>query len=164
MEQLQLERWNQLSAGLARSYRSLTARRKAKLLAEVANCIDWVVCNGRETVADWDHGVQYGAKWHERHESASTRVSNFLWDKGFEFERRYRNGNIELARGRFGDMLTACVCAGFDMAVSPSAGVIGFSVGDIRDIFDGTIPDWIAEQFDDKNALLSAARDEVVWL
>lgn len=51
------------------------------------------------------------------------------------------------------------------MAVSQSGGVVGFTVGDLRDIFDGTIPDWIADQFtENKTALLSAGREEAVWL
>lgn len=157
----QLERWNHLSLGLARSHTDLTPARKEKLLATVEDCIDWVVCNGLETVVDWDasveiDGVRYGC--------AGTRVNEYLWDNRYEFERENKHG-VEVVRGRFGDMLSACVRAGFDMAVSPSGGVIGFTVGNLRDIFDGTIPDWIADQFaENKSALLSAGRDEGVWL
>ena len=50
------------------------------------------------------------------------------------------------------------------MAVSPSGGVIGFTVGDLRDIFDGSIPDWVAAHFEDPAAVLAAGRDEGVWL
>ena len=57
MNALQLERWNQVSLGLARSYTDLTPARKAKLLAAVEDCIEWVVCNGLETVEDWDAAV-----------------------------------------------------------------------------------------------------------
>lgn len=161
MNELQLERWNQLSIGLARSYKNLTPARMAKLLDEVECCIDYVVCNGLETVEDWDSGVRYGSGWHE---SVSTRVDTFLWDNRYEFERENKHG-VEVVRGRFGDMLSACVRAGFDMAVAPSGGVIGFTVGDLRDSFDGEIPDWIADQFaENKTALLAAGRDEGVWL
>jgi len=163
MNELQLGRWNQVSLGLARSYTDLTPARKNKLLTAVADCIDWVVCNGLETVEEWDHGVYENGQLVEY--SASTRVDDYLWDNRYEFEREYKNGNTELVRGRFGDMLAACVRAGFDMAVAPSAGVVGFTVGDLRDIFDGAIPDCIADQFaESKPALLSAGRDEGVWL
>jgi hypothetical protein len=164
MNEMQLERWNQVSLGLARSYADLTPVRKAKLLAAVEDCIDWVVCNGLETVEDWDSSVRYGNGWHEYYESAGARVDTYLWDNRYEFEREYKNGNVELVRGRFGDMLAACVRAGFDLAVAPSAGVIGFTVGDLRDIFDGEIPDWVAGYFEDPAAMLSAGRDEGVWL
>ena len=164
MNELQYNRWKQLSLGLARGYADLTPARKAKLLDEVECCIDYVVCNGLETVEDWDMGVRYGNGFHERHESVGTRVDAYLWDSRYEFEREYKNGNIEVVRGRFGDMLVACVRAGFDVAVAPSGGVIGFTVGDLRDIFDGTIPEWVTEHFEEPAAVLAAVRDEGVWL
>lgn len=163
MNALQYERWRQLSIGLARSYRTLTPQRQKLLLEEVANCIDWVICNGLDTVDAWDSSVR--GKGHLYYEAASTRVGDYLWQHRYEFERMYRNGETELIRGRFGDMLSACVRAGFDMAVAPSAGVIGFTVGNLRDVFDGLIPDWITDQFgENKRALLEADRDEGVWL
>lgn len=158
MNELQLERWKQMSMGLARSYTNLTPARKQKLLAEVGECIDWVICNGLETVDDWDRSIYKDGKLVEL--CAGTRVSDWLWDSRYEFER-----GGEVVCGRFGHMLCSCVRAGFDMAVSPSGGVVGFTVGDLRDIFDGTIPDWIADQFaENKPALLSAGREEGLWL
>lgn len=163
MNNQQYERWKQVSIGLARSYENLTPARKVKLLSEVEECIDWVVCNGLETVEDWDSSVRYGNSRHEYYESASTRVDQYLWDNRYEFERENKHG-VEVVRGRFGDMLSACVRAGFDMAVAPSGGVVGFTVGDLRDIFDGTIPDWIAEHFENPAELMNAGRNEGVWL
>lgn len=163
MNTLQYERWKELSLGLARSYRTLTPRRYKLLLEEVENCIDWVVCNGLDTVEDWDSSVRIDERLY--YESAGTRVDDYLWQNRYEFDRAYSNGHVELVCGRFGDMLCACVRAGFDMAVAPSAGVIGFTVGDLRDVFDGDIPDWIAERFaENRDALLAADRDEGVWL
>lgn len=163
MNALQYERWRALSVGLARSYRTLTPRRQKLLREEVADCIDWVVCNGLDTVDDWDSAVRGEGSLY--YEAASTRVGDYLWQHRYEFERAYRNGETELVRGRFGDMLSACVRAGFDMAVAPSAGVIGFTVGNLRDVFGGSIPDWIADRFgENKHALLAADRDEGVWL
>lgn len=160
MNELQLERWKQASLGLARSYVDLTPARKTKLLAAVEDCIDWVVCNGSETVEDWDTAVYENGRLVEY--SASTRVDDYLWDNQYEFERE-RNGEVECVRGRFGDMLSACVRAGFDLAVSPSAGVIGFTVGDLRGAFGGEIPDWVAGFFDPALPL-NAADSEGVWL
>ncbi|MDI9689729.1 hypothetical protein [Burkholderia cenocepacia] len=163
MTALEYEHWKELSIGLARSYRTLTPKRSKLLLEEVEDCIDWVVCNGLDTVEDWDRSVRADSGLY--HEAAGTRVDDYLWQHRYEFEREYRNGEVELVRGRFGDMLSACVRAGFDMAVAPSAGVIGFTIGDVRDVFDGSIPDWIADRFgENKHALLTAGRDEGVWL
>lgn len=162
MNELQLERWKKLSLGLARSYSDLTTARKSKLLKEVDNCIEWVVCNGLETVTDWDSRVRYGNGCYD--ESAGERVDQFLWDNRYEFERNFKNGRFELVTGRFGQMLSSCVRAGFDVAVNPSAGVIGFTVGNLRDVFDGAIPDWVAQYFDNPAALLTAGDDVGVWL
>lgn len=163
MNALQYDRWKALSSGLARSYEALTPRRRKLLLEEVENCIDWVVCNGLDTVEDWDGGVRVdGSPYYE---AAGTRVDDYLWQHRYEFERESRHGEVELVRGRFGDMLSACVRAGFDMAVAPSAGVIGFTVGDLRDACGGSIPDWIADRFgENRQALLEAERNEGVWL
>lgn len=162
MNEQQYERWKQLSIGLARSYKNLTPNRKALLLKEVENCIDWMLCNGLDSIEDWDMGVYKDGRLY--YECAGERMDDYLWQNRYEFERQYSNGDIELVRGRFGDMLSACVRAGFDMAVAPSAGVIGFTVGDLRDIFDGTIPDWIAEHFESPAALAAAERGSGVWL
>lgn len=152
MTEQQYERWKQLSLGLANTYKSLTPQRHEKLLLEVGGCIDWIVCNGLETIEDWDNGVrgEYG-----RDQAAGERMDEYLWERNYEFERTYYNGEVDLIRGRFGNMLSACVRAGFDVAVSPSAGVIGFSVGNLIDACGGEIPDWVSGFFSDSKALLA---------
>jgi hypothetical protein len=152
----EFERWKQLSNGLAHSYQSrLTPRRYALLLAEVEYCIDCVTCNGLDTISDWDG--------HDG-ESVGDRVDDYLWDSRYQSEKINKNGDVEVVCGNFGTMLSACVRAGFDMAVEPSAGVLGFTVGDLIDAFDGEIPDWVSQRFHDKDALLSAGREDGVWL
>lgn len=146
MDATQFAHWKQLSLGLARTYQNLTPRRKAKLLEEVENCIEWVVCNGLDTIGDWDNGVKIDGRY--GHDSVGTRVDEYLWESRYEIERKYgRRGRVELVTGRFGQMLSACVRAGFDVAVAPSGGVIGFTVGDLRSIFDGALPDWVSNFF-----------------
>ncbi len=144
MNKLQLERWNQASLGLARSYSTLTPARKAKLLAAVEDCIDWVMCNGLDTVEDWDRSIYKDGRL--AHECAGTRVDQYLWDNRYEFERE-RKGSVECVCGRFGDMLSACVRAGFDLAVAPSGGVLGFTVGDLRIAVGPDLPDWVVNWF-----------------
>jgi len=39
--------------------------------------------------------------------------------------------------------ITCCIRAGLDMGVAPSAGVIGFTAGDIRKMYPEGVPDWI---------------------
>lgn len=163
MTKVQLKRWLQLSVGLAKhGYPQLTEARKTKLVAAVEDCIDWIVCNGLDTVADWDQGIYVDGRL--QYESAGTRMSSYLWDKGYEFEHEYK-GDFELRTTRFGTLLSCCVRAGFDLAVAPSTGVLGFSVGNLRAIFDGTLPKWVQDFFgDQKDALMSAEDAAPVWL
>jgi hypothetical protein len=43
----------------------------------------------------------------------------------------------------WGDRIRCCLRAGIDMAVSPSAGVLGFTAGDLRRMYRGKVPDWV---------------------
>lgn len=161
MNQIQLDRWKQFSLGLARnSYPNITPARREKLLAEVEDCIEYVVCNGLDAINDWDVADYRDGRLYEY--SAGTRVSDWMWDNRYEREVEDRKGNVEVACGRFGTMIICCVRAGFDVAVSPSGGVLGYTIGDVRNIFDGGLPDWVKEFFTD--SLDSASDNESVWL
>lgn len=43
--------------------------------------------------------------------------------------------------------VNCCVRAGLDLAAEPSAGVIGFSVGDLRRMYPDGLPDWVQDYF-----------------
>lgn len=161
MDQIQLDRWKQFSLGLAKkAYPNITPRRREKLMAEVDDCIEWVVCNGLETVDDWDSYIRLPSGGY--YESASTRVDQWMWDNNYEREVEDRKGNCEVVCGRFATMIACCVRAGFDVAVAPSCGVLGYTVGDVRNIFDGDVPDWVNGFFSEP--LDAAADHEGVWL
>ena len=59
----------------------------------------------------------------------------------------------ERRRDRWCDPPRCCVRAGFDLAVSPSAGVLGFTAGDIRRMYPEGVPEWIARQWDDAETI-----------
>ena len=64
---------------------------------------------------------------------------------------------------RFEAQISCCIRAGFDVAVAPSAGVLGFTVGTLRRMYDGDIPDWISNFF--KEPLTDDVPDDMgVWL
>ena len=59
--------------------------------------------------------------------------------------------------------MSCCVRAGIDVAVDPSAGVVGFTVGTLRRMYDGEIPEWLTQWFEP--ALTGAEPDDTgVWL
>lgn len=154
MNEQQLERWKQLSAGLARSaFPSLTPARQQKLLAAIEDFIDGLTSWGDlDDIHSWDGPGVY----------VCDEMSSYLWDHRYEFERE-RKGCREAVLGRFGDMLSACIRAGFDVAVAPSAGVVGFTVCDLRGAFGGSLPDWVTNWFEPPLPA-GVADGEGVWL
>ena len=55
----------------------------------------------------------------------------------------------ERRRDQWCDPPRCCIRAGLDLAVAPSAGVLGFTAGDIRRMYPEGVPDWIARQWDE---------------
>lgn len=49
---------------------------------------------------------------------------------------------------RFAVQLKCCIRAGFDVAVAPSAGVVGFDAGMLRRMWDGPPPEWVCRWFE----------------
>jgi len=43
----------------------------------------------------------------------------------------------------WGDRIRCCVRAGIDMASDLSGGVVGFTVGEVRRMYRGCVPDWV---------------------
>lgn len=62
---------------------------------------------------------------------------------------------------KFTNQITCCIRAGFDCAVEPSAGVIGFSVGDLRRMYPKGIPEWILSGYE---GLKNGKDNEAIWL
>jgi hypothetical protein len=153
MNKTQLRRWKKVSIGLARDcHPNLTEARRAKLVEQVEDCIDTLVWNnGPEAIKNWDgnRGSVY----------VCDAVSNFIDERHYHV----RTSTSEPYENRFARQVTACVRAGFELAVAPSAGVIGFTVGDLRTIFNRRLPQWVKTFF---TPPLSGriADNEPVWL
>lgn len=49
---------------------------------------------------------------------------------------------------RWLDPVSACVRAGLDVASEPSAGVAGFTAGDVRKMYGGKVPGWVKAFFE----------------
>jgi hypothetical protein len=47
----------------------------------------------------------------------------------------------------YGGPVRCCVRAGMDLASAPSAGVVGFTVGDLRRMYPEGVPGWITSEF-----------------
>lgn len=151
MTEQQYARWMRLSVGLARSgFQNITRKRRRRLVSEVSDAVDWIACNGIETIECWDSGPDY----------VCDRMNTWLYDNG---HLHYRCSDDAERRNRFADHVSCCVRAGFDIAVAPSAGVIAFNVGDLERACRGRIPKWVREWFDPPLPL-DAPKHEGVWL
>ena len=70
---------------------------------------------------------------------------------------RYRRKSI------WGNLVACCVRAGLDVVASPSAGVAGFTVGDLRRMYPEGLPDWVSGWFE--APITAETPDELgVWL
>ena len=67
-------------------------------------------------------------------------LSSWLWD--------HYHSREDGEQTRFEMQVSCCVRAGFDQAVYPSAGVVGFTVGTLRRMYDGEIPEWVTDGFE----------------
>ncbi|HIH2744846.1 TPA: hypothetical protein ACYLN4_000512 [Burkholderia lata] len=152
MNKKQLGRWYQLSIGLARhSYPEITEARRNKVETAVKNFIlnmeSWHELND---IRSWDG--------HPGKVYICDEMSNYLFDNRWEFDGKHGTRDT-----RFGTMVACCVRAGFDIAVEPSAGVLGFNVGDLRKIFPRKLPKWVQEFFAEPIDV-SVPDTEGVWL
>lgn len=151
MNRQQLVRWNRTALGLATHHSTMTDPRRKRLCFAVADCIDWIVARHElADIKDWDGGQ--GSAY------VCDDMSDYMWDHRYETAR-----HGEMHYGRFGTLVGMCVRAGFDLAVVPSAGVLGFCVGDLRKVFPLGIPAWVNGYFDTPITTETPA-DVGVWL
>ena len=150
MTKEQFTRWIQFSMRLAmHGYPGATKERCEKIIKQVADYFRWrVFQKDWPEIMDWDgNGDNY-----------------YLGDAVNEFFEEYTHWNKKSDdyTGRFFDQITACIRAGFDVAVEPSAGVVGFTIGDIRRMWKNKVPDWVKSWFE--TDFDSAKDHEAVWL
>ncbi len=151
MNRQQLVRWNRLALGLATHHGTMTEARRKRLCFAVVDCIDWIVArHDLADIKDWD-GNQGSAY-------VCDDMSDYMWEHKYEMERRG-----EIHYGRFGNLIGMCVRAGFVLAVAPSAGVLGFCVGDLRKVFPRGVPTWVNGSFEQPITADTPA-DVGVWL
>lgn len=69
-------------------------------------------------------------------------------DHGLEREVHKRSGQWDMVQTTVGRGLCCCIRAAFDIAVAQSAGVLGFTAGDLRRMWKGRpLPRWVTSEF-----------------
>lgn len=135
----QYARWKDFSLRMARNaFPDATEARRQKIESKITGFFSWYD-DDPETVAkivDWDNSPTY----------ICDAMSDYLSDH--YHEREMRNGRLEPRGNKFESQVSCCIRAGLDCASQPSAGVLGFTVGDLRRMYPEGIPDWAVEGFD----------------
>ena len=176
----QSENWRQFAQRMAFAiYRDRTTTRRDRLVKEVGHLIDVFLSNypakdrGWGCLADvdrWDGSLMRPGEPYDQYRKRAAypcdSFDGYVWDRGYIRETR---GGEE--RGEFGSAIMCCIRAGFDVAIEPSAGVLGFDMGDIRAMFPEGFPPYVAAYLagftDDEGApvdVAAMADDVRVWL
>lgn len=175
--------WAQFAMRMAwESNRWRTHRRRARVVKEVHDLIGLFLHNyDLDLVGDWD-GNQVngqGGRWGERYGRPHLEIAypcdefdRMMEDRGYVHFRETRRGGSEELHTDFASSIICCIRAGFDVAVSPSGGVIGerFTAGMIRRMFPEGIPAYVDDYFHGPGTKPDAPRFEtlpdsmMVWL
>lgn len=97
-------------------------------------------------IQSWDHTDshptyrnQYG------HQTNGPYVCDIVSEMEEHFNPYYWSDHSKYMRWNelWWSRVQCCIRAGIDMASEPSMGVMGFTAGDLRHMYDGDVPDWI---------------------
>ena len=84
-------------------------------------------------------------------------MSTFLWDAGLEDEHGEYTGKV-------GRAVNCCIRAAMDVAVAPSAGVVGYTIGDLRRMWaPRPLPSWVTKDFEPE-ITASVPDSTPIWL
>ncbi|WP_342152393.1 hypothetical protein [Methylorubrum sp. SB2] len=151
MTPLQYRRWYDFARRMAlRTFDGITPARRLKIAKKVRHVL-WCLESDVPDIVDWDNSPSY----------VCDAVDSLLSEH--DHYRTKANGDEEPFGNRFHNQVTCCIRAGLDMASAPSAGVLGWSVGDLRKMYPLGIPEWITAGFNPP--ITSETPDDTgVWL
>lgn len=166
MTQEQYDRWKDFALRMARTCFNRRRNPGPKdILARVQQFFEWVEdgCHAGDfadylpTIESWDHCTDWSQETKDSHQAKwkfplqdPQPVCDFVADMAEYWIPGYwsiPDAKYEAVRERWLDAPSACIRAGLDMACEPSAGVVGFTVGDLRRMYPEGVPSWLTEQF-----------------
>jgi hypothetical protein len=142
MDCQQVELWKLVARAMCYGlWPDLTERRRDRLWAEIEPFIEHHV---DEPVDGWQEEYCLCDSFHEW----------FYEPFGRSIDTQYRGPGgfigweMDDNPRRFYNQLRCVVRASLNAIFQNDVGVIGFTVGDVRRVFNGSIPDWFAAQYD----------------
>ncbi len=142
MTKEQYDRWKDFALRMVNVV--VSARKKSPSRFDVTSEIeDMFTCrfdHDWERIRDWDYTEP--SDWNKTHwPHHAMSVNSHIDDRAEYIIPNYWSLNTDVqhekARERFVDPVSICIRAGLDVAVRPSAGVCGYSAGDIRKMEKG---------------------------
>lgn len=134
----QYDRWKDFSMRMARhAFPDATEARREKIASNIEGFFSWYDGTDVSEIVDWDNGPAY----------IGDAVTDHL-NRHLHYRYKERTGE-EVERGnRFANQVSCCIRAGLDLASSPSGGVLGFTVGDLRRMYPEGLPGWVIEGYE----------------
>lgn len=174
MTQEQYERWVDFATRMARTYPRRSNAARAEFESCVAHFIGCHTNDGKDIagVSGWDDADN-------GHGLVCDHFSEWWWDTMRAwysaprdyYEDRRRDGTpkaFERWEERWVTPVNCCLRAGLDVASAPSAGVVGFTIGDLKRMYPEGIPAWVSEGYRDGAGgtvdLNARPATEGVWL
>ena len=167
----QYRRWKEFSTRMARHYPDATEARRIKILQNVEH---WFRCieDGQSWTCfvNWDKSEKNLMKFCRTFKLTGNICPGDYYSEWQDCLPGYWRMNDERFNGdkmwKFETQVACCLRAGLDVAAESGAGVLGFNVGLIRVMYDGTIPEWFARQYDPHNevALRDTPDNAGIWL
>lgn len=179
----QAENWRDFAARMAaETHQWRTERRRDRVVEHVENYIDIFLHNWPlDQIGDWDghqtasapgRKVQRYGRDHIEMAYPCDEFDRLMEDDGIVHFNERSNGSCEERETDFAAAIMCCIRAGFDVAVAPSAGVIGsrYTAGMLRRMFPEGLPSYVDDFFHGEGTKPDAPRfetlpnDMMVWL
>lgn len=153
MTPLQYERWKDFSLRMARhAFPDATEARRGKIARSVEDFFSWYDGEDVSEIEDWDSSPAY----------ICDRVDDHL-NHHQHYRYNERTGEETECGNKFANQVSCCIRAGLDRASSPSCGVVGFTVGDLRRMYPEGLPRWVTKGY--QPPITKRTPNEVgVWL
>lgn len=157
MTREQFERWQDFALRMAENgWERLPRKSREKVRRMVEDFFDGLTDQEIVQIKDWD-SEPYPCDMVTLQLDGENPFH--LWNERAKYDRWDET---------WGNRFASCIRAGLDVASAPSAGVVGFTVADLRRMYPDGIPAWVRENFQHPDGspaeLETVSGDTHVWL
>jgi len=134
----QYERWHNFALRMARAcFKQNRNPNSKEIEANVERFFECLDSDALLSIVDWDNSDGDFLSVTDMCREHEDGWNPYYWSDEYGTATQQRHYQ------QFICPVICCIRAGLDMAVSPSAGVMGFTAGDLRAMYPEGVPDWI---------------------